>query len=109
MRLLETNRFKKTIKVMVPDAGGKPDVTRPHQFVAEFETMTREDLEAFVASGKTVSELLDKILISVDGIEDADGGKMDPDAALALVKRNALTSVACRDAFWEATQGARKS
>ena len=108
MRIEETTTFKKTVKVMVPDPT-KPDVTRPHSFVAEFQTMTREDLEAFVAAGKSVSELLDKILLSVEGIEDADGNKMDPDRALELVKRNTLTSVACRDVFWEATQGARKS
>lgn len=108
MRLIETNRFKKTVKVMVPDPN-KPDVTRPHSFVAEFETMTREELEQFVAAGKSVSELLDKILVSVEGIEDANGEKMDAAAALELVKRNVLTSVACRDVFWESTQGARKS
>lgn len=108
MRINETNRIKKTIHVNVPDPG-KVDVVRKHSFVAEFETMTREELEDFVAANKAVSALLDKILISVEGIEDAEGKAMEPDKALELVKRNALTSIALRDAFWEATQGARKS
>lgn len=108
MRILETNRFKKTVHVNVPDPT-KTDVSRKHSFVAEFETMPREELEDFVAAGKSVSALLDKILVSVEGIEDESGAAMDPAKALELVKRNTLTSVALRDAFWEATQGARKS
>ena len=108
MKTVETNRFKKTVHVNVPDPD-KADVTRKHSFVAEFETMTREELEDFVAAGKSVSALLDKVLVSVTGIEDQDGNPMDADKALAAVKRNTLTSIALRDVFWEATQGARKS
>ena len=109
MRIEETTTFKKTVKVRVPNSE-RPDAKREHSIVCEFSTMPREELEEFTADGKkTVTELLERVLVGVEGVENKDGTPLAPADAAAACTKNVIVSVAIRDAFWEATQGARKS
>lgn len=107
MYITETNTFKKTVKVRIPLAD-RPDAKRDFSIVCEFETMSREELEEFVARQGSVRELLDRVLKGVEGCKDRDGQDLAADKGAEACIKNTIVSVAIRDAYWEATQGAKK-
>lgn len=90
MQLSKINRFKKQIKLRIP-SGGSDYVTSLTPEYRIFSTtqgeQLKKDLEARFDNEEDRSKAyIDEIVIGVEGVEDADGKPLTPEAGREAIK-----------------------
>lgn len=112
-QLQKTTTFRRTIKVKMPT--DKLDVMREQSFVATFETLKHDELKELLDKARRGDDdfdagtILDRVLLIVEGIGDADGQPYPEDVALEIVKANIVVSRATADEFWNVVNGPGKA
>jgi len=109
MKLVKKDTFKVTVKVDMPD-GDSPDKKSHDKFIAEYRYMDRANAQALaddMADGEMkISDVLDEVLVGVEGVADDQGAPYPRDEALRLVKDNLFTSMAAFNQFFISITGA---
>jgi len=99
LKVKPVNTYKARIEVTLAD-GEQGD------FSAEFNYLTRTQLDELLAENLRDAEVIDRVLAGAIGISDEDGNALSPEAAKLLVKENIALSQAVVRGFFVSIGGA---
>lgn len=83
-----------------------PGESREQRFTATFRHYNREALEGLVAEQMKDDELLQLVLVKVEGIGDEPGRELPPEQQIATVRGDVTLSTAAIRAFFDQLTGA---